>query len=146
MHTIDLEIQSTLSSEPEARIKVPWQHAEIRADELIRQVVTEQCRILSEREQLNAEEARQRIARQYLSAADIARMTQSGRIALTDPQSPASNDVDVDTEADAALQAWRRRRFLLLVGDRQIQQADEVIQLHPAQAIRFVRLIPLQGG
>ncbi|MBE9607874.1 hypothetical protein [Chitinilyticum piscinae] len=144
MPLIELDIQSTLPSQPESRLQLPWLHGSIRADELIHLTVLEQCRILTEREQLDAAQAQQRIARQYLSEADIAHMRQHGRVALQATADLAAPAPDLETAI--ALEAFRRRRFLLLVGERQIRAEDDIITLNPHQPIRFVRLIPLQGG
>jgi hypothetical protein len=144
MPIIELEIQSTLTSQPESRLELPWLHCSIRADVLIRLTVLEQCRLLSEREQLGAAQAQQRIARQYLRDADIARMQQEGRIAM--PATTDESGPDPATEVAIALEAFRRSRFLLLVGEQQIRSEHDIITLSPHQPIRFVRLIPLQGG
>jgi hypothetical protein len=49
-------------------------------------------------------------------------------------------------EADAACAAFGRNAFVMLVGDRQIEDLDEVIDLHGAPAVVFIRLVALVGG
>lgn len=142
MPVIQLEFQSTLASTPASSLSLSWLENEMTAAELIRRTVTEQCRQLAERH--GRADARARIARQYLSDADIDRMQQEGRIAM--PATTVESDPDTATETAIALEAFRRRRFLLLVGERQIRAEDDIITLTPHQPIRFVRLIPLQGG
>lgn len=142
MPVIQLEFQSTLASTPASSLSLSWLENEMTAAELIRRTVAEQCRQLAERH--DSADARARIARQYLSDADIDRMQQEGRIAM--PATTDESDPDTATETAIALEAFRRRRFLLLVGERQIRAEDDIITLNPHQPIRFVRLIPLQGG
>lgn len=45
-----------------------------------------------------------------------------------------------------ALDAFSRNGFLVLVGDRQIEDPDETVTLGPATEVVFLRLVPLVGG
>lgn len=140
MSSLQIEFQSTLASQASSSVQIAWLEDQISARELITRAVLEQCRQLAaQRERADVVSA---IARQYLSEADISRMQHEGRIAL-----PAeSNEPDPMDAVNLALDAFRRRRFLLLVGDQQICDETTVIPLSPYSAIRFVRLIPLRGG
>ncbi|GAA3314483.1 hypothetical protein [Nonomuraea dietziae] len=54
--------------------------------------------------------------------------------------------LDWEKQADAAETAFARNGFLLLVGDRQIEDLDTEIDLIADPVVSFVRLIPLVGG
>lgn len=45
-----------------------------------------------------------------------------------------------------ALDAFARNGFLVLVGDRQIEDPDEWVALGPATEVVFLKLVPLVGG
>ena len=54
--------------------------------------------------------------------------------------------LDWEQQAEAACAAFARNGFIMLVGDRQIEDLDEVIDLSGAADVSFVRLVPLVGG
>ncbi|MFI6786830.1 hypothetical protein ACIBG4_05825 [Nonomuraea sp. NPDC050383] len=58
----------------------------------------------------------------------------------------APRRLDWERQADAAEAAFARNGFLLLVGDRQIEDLAEVIDLTVDPVISFVKLVPLVGG
>jgi hypothetical protein len=132
MKNISVEFQSTIPSSPQFKIQLAFSGTTLSARELIRQTVLEQCRQVA-----LIPAARP----QYLSAAEITAMRQSGRIAV-----PVSAELDPEHEFELALAAFEQRRFLLLAGDQQIESLDTEITLQPELAIFFVRLIPLVGG
>ncbi|GHA66913.1 hypothetical protein ACIQRS_29280 [Streptomyces termitum] len=45
-----------------------------------------------------------------------------------------------------ALAAFARNGFLVLVGDRQIEDPDETVTVGPATEVVFLKLVPLVGG
>ncbi|MGW4996934.1 hypothetical protein ACWEP8_04650 [Streptomyces hydrogenans] len=45
-----------------------------------------------------------------------------------------------------ALDAFVRNGFLVLVGDRQIDELDETVTVGPATEVVFLKLVPLAGG
>jgi hypothetical protein len=45
-----------------------------------------------------------------------------------------------------ALEAFDRKRFLLLVGDRQVEDLDEELMLEADTKVTFLKLVPLVGG
>ena len=59
---------------------------------------------------------------------------------------PAPRPVDWEQQADQAVKAFGRNGFFVLVGDRQVTDLDEVLDLSPSTDIRFVRLVQLVGG
>ncbi|MBE3009608.1 hypothetical protein IL992_10425 [Microbispora sp. NEAU-D428] len=54
--------------------------------------------------------------------------------------------LDWERQADAAEAAFARNGFLLLVGDRQIEDLDTEIDLTADPVVSFVKLVPLVGG
>ena len=54
--------------------------------------------------------------------------------------------IDADKQSEMALQAFQENRFLVLVGDRQVQRLDEEIELALDTQVSFVKLVPLVGG
>jgi hypothetical protein len=54
--------------------------------------------------------------------------------------------LDWERQADAACIAFARNGFVMLVGDRQVDDLDEVIDLTTGPEIAFVKLVPLVGG
>lgn len=60
------------------------------------------------------------------------------------PRRPAA--IDYESEAVKALAAFDAGRVLVLVGDRQLDDATTEVVLAPATEVTFVRLVPLVGG
>ncbi|PZG20696.1 hypothetical protein [Nonomuraea aridisoli] len=58
----------------------------------------------------------------------------------------AARRIDWERQADLAEAAFRRNGFLLLVGDRQIDDLSETIDLTVDPVVSFVKLVPLVGG
>jgi hypothetical protein len=54
--------------------------------------------------------------------------------------------LDWEKQADAAGTAFVRNGFVMLVGDHQIEELDEIIDLSRDPEVSFVRLVPLVGG
>ena len=54
--------------------------------------------------------------------------------------------LDWERQAEAACAAFARNGFVLLVGDRQVEDLDEEIDLRTDPAVAFVRLVALVGG
>jgi hypothetical protein len=62
-------------------------------------------------------------------------------------KAPASpRQIDWKRQFDVALDAFRRKGFLILVDDRQHQNLDEEIEIKPGTEVSFVKLVPLVGG
>ncbi|GLW32493.1 hypothetical protein [Actinoplanes regularis] len=59
---------------------------------------------------------------------------------------PPDGRIDWVAQADAACAAFARNGFVMIVGDRQIEDLDWVIDLSTAGTVSFIRLIPLVGG
>lgn len=54
--------------------------------------------------------------------------------------------LDWEKQADAALEAFGRNGFIVLVGDRQAESAEDEVDLDADPLVAFVRLVPLVGG
>jgi len=58
----------------------------------------------------------------------------------------ATRRIDWEKQADTAIEAFGRNGFFVLVGDRQVTDLDEVLELTADTDIRFIRLVQLAGG
>lgn len=54
--------------------------------------------------------------------------------------------IDWESQADAACDAFYRNGFVMLVGARQIDDLDELVDLRLDSQVSFIKLIPLVGG
>lgn len=61
-------------------------------------------------------------------------------------QARADGPVDPQAQTEAALAAFGRNGFLVLVGDRQITDLDEEIDLSLGTEVTFLKLVALVGG
>ncbi|MFF3321488.1 hypothetical protein [Streptomyces sp. NPDC002889] len=57
-----------------------------------------------------------------------------------------SGRVDPQAECELALAAFARGGFLVLAGDRQVEELDEEVDLRLGIEVTFLRLVPLVGG
>lgn len=53
---------------------------------------------------------------------------------------------DIEEESRRAIEAFEKRRFLLLLDDRQIEDLDDEFSLTPGSELVFLYLTPLAGG
>jgi hypothetical protein len=61
-------------------------------------------------------------------------------------EADAGRRVDADRQIAAAERAFERNGFLLFVGDRQIEDLEESVELASDVEVTFLMLIPLAGG
>lgn len=54
--------------------------------------------------------------------------------------------VDWRKQFEIACAAFERNGFLILVDDRQIEDLDDEIEVHPETTVSFLKLVPLVGG
>ena len=54
--------------------------------------------------------------------------------------------IDPETQTELALRAFAGNGFLVLVGDRQVTDPDEEIELPLGTEVTFLKLVPLVGG
>jgi hypothetical protein len=57
-----------------------------------------------------------------------------------------SLEIDWKQQFEVAKKAYQQGRILVLVGDRQTQSLDEVIEIRPDVEVTFLRLVQLVGG
>jgi hypothetical protein len=58
----------------------------------------------------------------------------------------APRTLDWERQADIAVAGFTKNAFFVLVGDRQVEDLDEELQLRETDDLAFVRLVPLVGG
>ncbi len=119
---------------------------QVKVRELIALAVREQCAQLTQRYAANLAEAACRLARQYLTAADIAEQAEDGRVAMAARTSTAAKSLDVGREIAAALEGFEKGAYVILVGDHRCASLDEMVSLAMTQPVHFVRTMPLAGG
>jgi hypothetical protein len=54
--------------------------------------------------------------------------------------------LDWEQQASIAEEAFARNGFIVLFGDRQVEDLDQVVDLTSANEVSFVKLVPLVGG
>ncbi len=54
--------------------------------------------------------------------------------------------IDWQPQFDKAIDAFNRRGFLLLIGERQATGLEEEVVIQPGTVVSFVKLVPLVGG
>lgn len=54
--------------------------------------------------------------------------------------------IDPEAQTELALKAFAGNGFLLLVGDRQLTELDDEIELGPGVEVTFLKLVALVGG
>jgi hypothetical protein len=54
--------------------------------------------------------------------------------------------LDWVAQADAACAAFTRNGFVMIVGTRQVDDLDQIIDLRRDPTVAFIRLVPLVGG
>jgi hypothetical protein len=150
MPQLHIEFMSTRPSaspaSPPLSLSLPTLRASLR--ELIARAVREERQRLCLQQSLHQSDAALRTARQYLSDDEVQALATEGRVALApalDADAASTMD-ELDLDVRAAWQAFERQRFLVTVGDERIHDLDHVLDIGLDRVVRFVRLIPLQGG
>lgn len=62
------------------------------------------------------------------------------------PGQPGSGQPGPEERCALALAAFERNGFLVLVGERQVEDLDERLDLRSDPEVTFLRLVPLAGG
>lgn len=65
---------------------------------------------------------------------------------LSGYQLPQRRPIDGEAQAQAALKAFQRRAFFLVINDRRAESLDELIAIGERTHISFVKQAPLVGG
>ncbi|MGZ5649204.1 MAG: hypothetical protein ACXWG8_02645 [Usitatibacter sp.] len=123
-----------------------FQARQIRVRELIALAVREQCAQLSRRHAADLSEAACRLARQYLTAADIADQTAAGRVVSGVREPAVRKGLDVEREIAVAMKGFEQGAYIVLVGEHRCTSLDESVILALTQPVHFIRMLPLAGG
>ena len=59
---------------------------------------------------------------------------------------PTPRPVDAERQLAAAVEAFERRRIVVIVGRQQILDLDEPFGIEPGAEVTFLKLVPLVGG
>lgn len=121
-------------------------HEQVTAGQLINQTVESQIHNLEESHHLSQERVSRALQRQYLTEVEMHEQAKQGRIGLSSNVLPTLHPIDIKEETAKAMDAFRRRTFLILVDGKQIDSLDETLALTPSSKIVFLRLTPLVGG
>jgi hypothetical protein len=54
--------------------------------------------------------------------------------------------IDAEQQYELAVRAFSRNGFVVLVDDRQVEELDEVVELHRDTEVTFLKLVALVGG
>lgn len=54
--------------------------------------------------------------------------------------------IDVERQVAVATDAFARNQIVVIVGEQQVTELDELVTFAPNQEITFLRLVPLVGG
>ncbi|WP_042407356.1 hypothetical protein [Streptacidiphilus carbonis] len=78
-----------------------------------------------------------------MTARELIRLRARDEFSRTFPDAP---EHDRERQADQAERAFLANGFFLLVGDRQVLELDEMVELGTVAEVVFLRLVPLVGG
>ena len=67
-------------------------------------------------------------------------------VALNGYRMRAPRRIDAEQQYRLAVTAFARNGFVVLVGDRQVEELDDPVELHRDTEVTFLRLVPLVGG
>jgi hypothetical protein len=73
----------------------------------------------------------------------VAPMEQESRL---NGEKPTRRTVDPERQLAAAVEAFERRRIVIIVDSRQVLDLDQAIVVTPDTEVRFLKLVPLVGG
>lgn len=73
-------------------------------------------------------------------------VTPEERLAAAGGKKPPPRPVDADRQLAAAVEAFERRRIVVIVGRQQILDLDESFGIEPGAEVTFLKLVPLVGG
>lgn len=118
----------------------------ISVRELITRTVKIQIDTLQKEQSISIEEAKKILNRQYLSNEEISSMAQKGSISLTGKSYRDIFFLDINSEIERALEAFRKSNFFITVDGYQPQKLKDKIVLMENTEVFFLRLMPLVGG
>ena len=129
---LNVQDQSTASlGKTEHTFRVRVSGETIRVRELIR------SRVYQEVEQYNSRQPE--VFRLLVQPGDAERAGSGFRM-------PRPRFINPDEQFETTLEAFERNGFVVLVDNRQVDDLDAEIALHPETMITFLKLVPLVGG
>lgn len=151
MPTLTVEVRSRLVGGHEGALALQpvWLELleeRITVSELIRRTVEEQVRELLVKRKLDAQEARQILDRQYLTAEQVAAQAEKGAIRYPSSTRTKVPDIDPEAEVRKALRAFKAGSYFITVDGKQMERLDEVVTFAPGTRVTFLRLMPMRGG
>ncbi|GCF07979.1 hypothetical protein [Dictyobacter arantiisoli] len=109
----------------------PWQMDIFEEQSTLREIL--RSRIYQEVSEYNAQKRSQSLCLITLMPVDP-------------PQADAAPPVDWQTHYERAIEAFKKRRYLVLINGRQMTKLDAPVHLTDQTTITFLKLIPLIGG
>lgn len=148
MPELDITCLNTVASRPSGidAVRCFFPEPQISVRQLIEMAVREQCRQLEQRYRTDLEAAEMQLARQYLSAAQVAEQVVNGRVTLAGAHVAGVTGLDVEREIARAWLGFQSQAFMILVGAQRCTTLDEPVRLAATQPVQFIRMIPLVGG
>ncbi len=133
----DLTLQPVILDLIEERITVA---------ELIRRTVEEQVRDLMVRRRLDALQAQQALARQFLSDEEVSNQARRGAVRYPPARSAGVPQISPQAEVQKALAAFERGTYMVMIDGKRRERLDEQITFAPETRVTFLRVMPLAGG
>lgn len=127
-------------------VTVEVAHEQLTVGQLIGQTVEAQIRELERSYQLDHASIQQALQRQYLTEPELREQASQGRIRQPSAMPSVMQPVDAQQATAKAVDAFRRKAFVILIDGKQVDQLDETVILTPSSKIIFLRLTPLVGG
>lgn len=149
MNTVEVRSQvfgGQQDSPPLAPVFLNLIQEHLTVAELIQQSVEAQVRQLLVQRQLNAQQARRALDRQYLTAAEIAAQAQQGAVRYPAEKAMQVPQIDVKAEVQKATRAFETGGYSIFVNGQQVESLEEKLTLYPNTKVTFLRLMPLVGG
>ncbi|WP_089935524.1 hypothetical protein [Candidatus Entotheonella palauensis] len=69
-------------------------------------------------------------------------LTPEALILAREPLTPGA----VEDEIQRAQQAFAARDFMIVIDDRQVWEADTIVNIRPGMRVEFIKILPLVGG
>jgi tRNA A37 N6-isopentenylltransferase MiaA len=124
-------------------VLLSFQHLTVA--ELIQRSVEAQIRELHRQHQMDAQQVRRALERQYLTTSEITEQAQQGAVRF--PSKPHTTlQIDTKIETKKALKAFTDGAYIILVNGQQVESLEAEITLNQDTKVTFLRLTPLVGG
>ena len=146
MPTIEVQTRVTGGAAPLEPVFLELVEERITARELINRAVREQIHELVTKKRLDAARVQDALARQYLTAEEIAAQADEGRVKMPATPEAAAPRLDEAAQVQRAIRAFEEGRYYIFAGGRQVESLDEELDFSRQAQVTFLRLTPLRGG